>query len=249
MSAPRGVVVYVNEASDPRFSKMQWDAACTDTRIKRPCLVWNRENEEQASVLDQKLKNQISRLKSRVDFNRQEALKPETPQSRYFDDLNAQIDSYNASIPPGQRSGRKRRFTIERAFKYEALERNTKKGGLDFVWYAFIAYEQELFPYYRQIRDFNPHCQVFICEDNVGVHHKARRLLADQIHEHDIKFIDTPANSPDLQPIKHLHKDQKRLISDTRFKTRSAAAAVQLQAEREMKGIWQHNKEFTNFVQ
>jgi hypothetical protein len=220
------VVVYADQASDPRFSKMQWDVACTDTRVKRPCLVWTRENQEQASVLARKLENQIKRLRSHVDFNRLEALKPGTSQNRYFEDLNAQVDSHNASIPSGQRSGRKRRFTIDRAFKYEALEREAKKGGLDFVWYAFNAYEQELFPYYQKIRDLNPHCQVYICEDNVGVHHKARRLLADQIHEFDIKFIDTPANSPDLQPIEHLHKDQKRLISDTRFKTTSAAAAV-----------------------
>ena len=235
MSAPRGVVVYADQASDPRFAKMQWDVACTDTRVKRPCLVWNHENEEQASVLARKLENQINRLKSRVDFNQNKALKPGTAQNRYFEDLNAQVDIHNASIPHKQRSGKKRRFTIERAFKYEVLERNAKKGGLDFVWYAFIAYEQELFPYYQQIQGLNPHCQVYICEDNVGVHHKARRLLADQIHEFNIKFIDTPANSPDLQPIEHLHKDQKKLLLDTQIKTISAAAAVQLEAEWEMK--------------
>ena len=39
VSAPCGVVVFSDQASDPHFSKMQWDVACTDTRVKHPCLV------------------------------------------------------------------------------------------------------------------------------------------------------------------------------------------------------------------
>jgi hypothetical protein len=68
-------------------------------------------------------------------------------------------------------------------------------------------YEEVLFNYYRQLRDLNPGKEVYIIKDNVGVYYKVRQLLADQILEFNIKFINTPANSPDLYPIKYLHKD------------------------------------------
>jgi hypothetical protein len=76
------------------------------------------------------------------------------------------------------------------------------------------------------------------------VHHKARRLLADQILEFNIKFRDTPHNLPDLHPYEHLHKDQKRIIKEYRKSVRSAAAAVQLEAEMQMIKIWCDNTEF-----
>lgn len=249
VSAPRGVVVYTDEASDPRFSKMQWDAASNDTRIKRPCLIWNREEQEESQVLAQKLEHQNKLLRSRVDYNRREASRPGTPQFELISDLNAQVERHNASLPYGQRRGKKQKISVNRAFRYEKLEREAKKGGLDFVWYAFNVYEPVLFSYYRQLRDLNPGKEVFIVEDNVGVHHKARRLVADQIHEFDIKFLDTPANSPDLQPIEHLHKDQKKLLEPLRLHTISKAAAVQHNAEAQMKSVWQDNLEFDRKVQ
>lgn len=43
--------------------------------------------------------------------------------------------------PLGQKIGRKKRFTIERVFKYKKLDREAKKGGLDIVWYTFNVYE------------------------------------------------------------------------------------------------------------
>jgi transposase len=87
-------------------------------------------------------------------------------------------------------------------------------------------YEGVLFDYYRQFRGLNPGKDVYIVEDNVGVHHKARRLLDDKIHEFGIKFLNTPVNSPDLQPIESLHKDQKKELLKTRLNTTSAAGAV-----------------------
>jgi hypothetical protein len=248
VSAPRGVVVYTDEASDPRFTKMQWDAASNDTRVLRPCLIWNREEEEETSALAQRLDFQVSKLKARVDHNKQQASIAGTPQHQLLMDTNAEIASYNASLPLGQRTGRKKRMTIERLFKYEKLIRDHKKGGLDFVWYAFRVYETALFPYYLELRRINEGKDVFIVEDNVGVHHKARRLLADQIHELDIKFLDTPANSPDLQPIEHLHKDQKHELASARFNTTSAAAAVQAQREKEMIAVWQRSETFEKKV-
>jgi hypothetical protein len=68
-----------------------------------------------------------------------------------------------------------------------------------------------------------------------GVHHKARRLLADQIHEHNIRFLDTAANSPDLQPLETLHKYQKKELDKLRINTASAVAAVQTAVEKEIR--------------
>ena len=94
-----------------------------------------------------------------------------------------------------------------------------------------------LFPYYITIRDLNLGKIVYIIEDNVGVHYKARRLLADLIRELDIKFLDTPSNSPDLQLLKYLYKDQKKELEEFRFKTISAAQAVQFKAEQKMRQV------------
>jgi len=51
------------------------------------------------------------------------------------------------------------------------------------MYYAFEIYDKLLFPYYRSIRQNNPNKTVYITEDNVGVYHKARRLLVPQILE------------------------------------------------------------------
>ena len=45
------------------------------------------------------------------------------------------------------------------------------------MFYAFEVYEKQLFPYYEQVRALNQAKEVFIVEDNVGVHHKARELM------------------------------------------------------------------------
>jgi hypothetical protein len=249
ISAPKGITVYADEASDPRFSKMQWDAASNDLRVTRPCIVWNKEDKQEAEVLTQKLTHQVGLLQAKVNYNRAEASKPRTTQYKLLHDINDDIKAYNASLPPKQRTGRKQVMTIKRLFKYDKLTRDHKKGGLDFVWYAFRVYEEQLFPYYRTLQGLNPGKDVFIIEDNVGVHHKARRLLTDQIYEFNIKFLDTPANSPDLHPIESLHKDQKREIADFRFKVISTTAAVQARAENEMIRIWQRSPIFDAEVQ
>jgi uncharacterized Zn finger protein len=51
-------------------------------------------------------------------------------------------------------------------------------------------------------------------------------------------------NSPDLQPIESLHKDQKKELLKTRLNTTSAAGAVQLALEKEMVAVWQHSATF-----
>lgn len=78
---------------------------------------------------------------------------------------------------------------------------------MDFVYYAFKLYEKQLFPYYKDLQRLNPSKTVLITEDNVGVHHKARRLLAFAIKQRDIRFLNLLANLKDLHPIEQLYKD------------------------------------------
>jgi tRNA(Ile)-lysidine synthase TilS/MesJ len=140
---------------------MQWDVASNDTRVKTSCLIWNREEQEETTALMQRLAKQNELLHARVDHDRAEALKPGTSQHDYLSDLNASVTSHNTSLPRGQRQGRKNAFTVERRFKYEKLERKAKKGGLDFVWYAFNLYERVLFKYYMHLQRLNPGKDVY----------------------------------------------------------------------------------------
>jgi hypothetical protein len=146
---------------------------------------------------------------------------------------------FNNALQPGQYRHHKRPLTVERFFKYERIETDQRKGGLDAVFYTFKVYEDMLFPYYRELRRFNPHKYVYILEDNVGAHHKACKLGRPTIHDDHILFMDAPANSPDLYIVDRLHKGQKRLLQDVRFKTSSAGAAAVNYAQAEMKRVWQ----------
>lgn len=78
-------------------------------------------------------------------------------------------------------------MTVERLYKYKK-KRNNGKGGLGFVWYAFNMYEKHLFPYYIKLRELNSGKEVWVIKDNIGVYHKARRLIGDLIDELGIKF-------------------------------------------------------------
>lgn len=247
VSAPYGTAVFVDK-DDPRFSKMQWDAICGDTRVRRVVAVWNREDEEQTQALMARLKVRQQELKDKVDKQRAQALVPGTTEYWYLEQLNTEVEAHNALLPKGQRVGKRQRFKANRAFKYDSIERDHKKGGLDFVWYAFKIYEDKLFGFYEDIQRLNPSMIVYIVEDNIGVHHKARRLLAPQIALRGIKFLDIPTYSPDLHPIESLHKDQKKELEDFRFMTTSAAQVVQHKAEAEMERVWCDSSHFDELV-
>ena len=64
--APQGVIVYASRA-DPRFSKMQWAAACADTRIRRPHYVWTPETNELKLSLARKLEAANDRARKEVE--------------------------------------------------------------------------------------------------------------------------------------------------------------------------------------
>jgi hypothetical protein len=85
-------------------------------------------------------------------MKRNAARTPGTPEFKELQEHNEAIDAHNHTLGPGARKGRKQRITAERLWKIEKLERNHKKGGLDFVYYAFKIYENELFPYIQELK-------------------------------------------------------------------------------------------------
>ena len=187
---------------------------------------------------------EIRLLASLIDEQRAKALIPGTPEYEYLEAEQAKIVAYNAEQKQKKVRKWKRKLTPARLFPYDKLERDNKKGGIDFAWYAFEIYIKRLFPYYKAIQDRNPRKQVYITEDNVALHHKARRLLAPRIKTDNIRFLDHPTNSPDLHPIEHLHKTQKRLMREFRLKLRGSSKDMQKLAENEMKRVWVHDIEF-----
>ena len=72
VSAPAGVEIYVDE-KDPRFSKMQWAGACSNTRVTRPWHVWNKEDETISDNLNAQLVAAKTDLAIIVDNQRSKA--------------------------------------------------------------------------------------------------------------------------------------------------------------------------------
>jgi hypothetical protein len=247
VNAPQGVVIYTSE-HDPRFQKMQWSAACSDIRTRRPFKVWTPESDELTIELATKLHESNRHSHEEVDRQRAASEHIGTPEHDLIAKAQATRDIENQFRRENGQKALPFVVKPEHIFKYETFVRDRKKGGLDYVYYGFEIYEKVLFPYYSKIKASNPSMTVLISEDNVALHHKARRLMAPLINQLAIQFIDLPARSSDLHPIEHLFKDYKKLLADYRFAVRSAAKAVQQQAEQEMEAVWCDSHEFDELV-
>lgn len=246
VSAPAGETVYIGHR-DPRFTHMQWAAASSEIRLPRPHLIWEPETEEDAEALLNRLRTQQAVLDGLVLEKRQKAAEEGSPEWRLLQLKNSKIAAHNSTLPRGSRKGRKVPLTPEQLFPMEKIERNSKKnkGGIDSIFYAFEVYQKLLFPYYREVKRLNSSSQVYIVEDNVSLHHRARRLMAPEIQagtEDEIHFLETPAFSPDLAPIEQLHHDQKRLLLDYRLSITSASRATKAEAGEEAKQVWQSSE-------
>jgi hypothetical protein len=118
--------------------------------------------------------------------------------------VNRKIDEHNATISRGVRKGRKHQRTPAKEFKHIEFERDHEKGGLDYVWYAFKVYKDLLIPYYQEVQKAFLNKRVVITEDSAPAHVRARKLLAPELEEAQVEFIEWAANSPDLHPIEDL---------------------------------------------
>ena len=85
---------------------------------------------------------------------------------------------------------------------------------------------------------------MIISEDNAPSHLKARQLLAAEIAEQEIEFIDWLSNSPNLHLIKDVQKHYKTYLEDTRFAVDSAAKQVRDNYKEEIRRIWRDDLGF-----
>ena len=241
VSAPQGSTPYRTTVRE-RFVREQWAAATAqDNSILRPHIIWNADDKHDVQ-LGQRLLDANQQLKAHVEGQRTLAITdPTSNEAQLLRDRNDDVRLYNEQqIRQGKR-GRKRQFTAERLFRHKDLA--IKGTNLDFVWYAFRIYQDALFPYIQQLRDNNPGKRVVIIEDNSPVHLKARRLQAPLINALSIEFAGHPANSPDLNPIETLHREQDKLVFKFRINTFSAAQIVKDECDEKLKAVWQ-SKEF-----
>ena len=151
-------------------------------------------------------------------------------------------------LPKHKYCNKKKKLSIERCFKYQNIVVNQRKGSLDAVFYAFKIYEDLLSPYYELVQHDNPYKDVSILEDNMDVHLKARKIVQHLIDKKNICFLDALVNSQDMYIIDKLHKDQKRLLQDVRFKTSSSDARAVAYAQSEMERVWYNDLVFNMLV-
>jgi len=254
INLPEGTDAYEYAQGVPqeRFSLMQWGAACAHPsalNLTRPQRIWEPETQELTQELANKLKAKIELLETTVKKQRENARIEGTPEWRHMERVNRAIEEHNRTIPKGVRKGRKYKRRIEAEFPFQDFKIDTRKGGLDYCWYAFEIYEKELIPYYKKIAALNPTKRVLITEDSAPPHIRARKLLQAEIEEVGMEFVQWPSISPDLHPIEDIQKHHKNLLDELRFEISSASRATKQTAKDEMKRIWQRDPGFTKIVE
>jgi hypothetical protein len=234
-----------------KFTLMQWGAACghpSAANLTKPHRVWE-EDDKLTAELASKLLAQQQKLDETVRAQRRNARIEGTIEWKHMQRVNKAIQEHNDSIPRGQRKGQKRKRKVESEYPFQEFDKDTRKGGLDFCWYAFEVYEKELIPYYTKIAELNPGKRVVILEDSATPHVKARRLLKAELEEKGIEFIKWAAISPDLHPIEDIQKHHKNLLDELRFDVTSASKATKQRAKDKMKDMWQRHAGFTKIVE
>lgn len=97
-------------------------------------VVWKPESDDMTIELASDLAKVQAEMASQMERQIQASKVENTPEWELLQEINTGIDTYNASLPPRQRKGRKRAVTAERLFKIEKISRDRKKGGLDSVF-------------------------------------------------------------------------------------------------------------------
>lgn len=195
--------------------------ASSAAHLDKPHRVWEPETDTLTEELANKLKAQIKKLTATVNQQRVDALHEGTIEWKHMQRVNQEVQDHNATIPKGQRKGQRRMRKVEQAFPFQVFDKDTRKGGLDYCWYAFEAYEKELIPYYTKIAQLNPSKSILITEDSAPPHVKARRLLKAELEEKGVQFITWASTSPDLHPIENIQNTTRCSLTTCDLSTRS----------------------------
>jgi hypothetical protein len=81
-----------------------------------------------------------------------------------------------------------------------------------------------LYPYYYRVKQANPDCDVYLVEDNLGAHTRAREFIVDEDLLGGINFAPHPGNSPNLHPIKRVFDTFEDALQDHKLSGASIEA-------------------------
>jgi transposase len=184
------------------FQIMFLGVMSSELSVPRPAFSWSKETLIHQKNSAQKVEEINRYWERRMEEKRQLATIPGTEEYEYLEKLNQDIRD-------GKSKWKKTR-NANQVFKAEVFERgclkenNTSKGGIDWFLYREKILLPLLFPYIIQVQEANPEKKVWFVDDNVGLHGKAHRSVADIAKRLGIQRVPFwPPNSPDLHPIEN----------------------------------------------
>lgn len=172
---------------------MIWAAMCSDPSVPRPIVIWEPETPAEKEELQKAVIKDNEVELQRAQAQQRKATEEGTEEYNQLKAINDEVLRANQNLRakyPGIRKGIRRLKKPKQVFKHEIFTRGVGKG-LDAVWYANRILKEALYPYYCNIRRANPDKEVYLIEDNVRLHHSARRKLSSLHTELGVK----PPNS------------------------------------------------------
>ena len=94
VTAPVGETVFTTARAES-FTRMQWAGACSDTRVRRPHLIWEPEKDEQTLDLAKQLEEQNALAQEEVQRQIRASEDPNTPESRMLQEAQSERDRVN----------------------------------------------------------------------------------------------------------------------------------------------------------
>ena len=122
-------------------------------------------------------------------------------------------------------------------FKYEALERG-KGRGIDWFLYRKYILRPRLYSYYQAVVKVNLNRQIFLVEDNAGVHQKAQRVTDEERRMLSIKIVPHSSNSPDLHLIETVFNYIKDSLEEYNLGANETSMAAQQYAKDVIQKEW-----------
>lgn len=128
------------------------------------------------------------------------------------------------------RKGRKQRYTAQRLFKQEELEKTGGKGDIDGFRYRREILVPILYPFYEAIQAANPDVTLWLIEDNAPAHTRAARQCEENRRLRSIQKCVWPPDSSDLHAIEDLWGPENSLVRPKLFDIKGASKEAQKKA-------------------
>lgn len=227
---------------------MIWAAMCSDPSVPRPIVIWEPETPAEKEELQKAVIKDNEVELQRAQAQQRKATEEGTEEYNQLKAINDEILRANQNLRakyPGIRKGIRRLKKPKQVFKHEIFTRGVGKG-LGAVWYANRILKEALYPYYCNIRRANPDKEVYLIEDNVRLHHGARRKLSSLHTELGVKFVDRPTRSPDLHPIERCFGQLEGFLGGYQVDGQSKKAKAE--ARKYVEYIWKEDEEMGEYI-